>query len=194
MKLEDAIRRADSFLDWIVPRSVRAEVAGSIRRERLEVGDIDIVCVPKTEVARDLLGAVVSTSNETARAIRKLARETDIEGLDLSRDGDGIQTILRNRNRPNSWQIDIFYTTEEHWGATLLCRTGSKEHNILLATRALSLPGNLRWEPHKGVLNGPDGNGRTEEGVYAALGLRFIPPERRDAPLNLSEWLLPPSV
>ena len=77
-------------------------------------------------------------------------------------------------------QVDIWTASPATWGTVLLCRTGSKEHNIWLAERAKRTGGH--WQPHEGLtLAGERQPADTEEAVYAALGLPFIEPRKREA-------------
>ena len=54
MNLATSKRYAEQLLNWIMPHAWPAQVAGSIRRERPECGDVDIVCIPKLAETRSL--------------------------------------------------------------------------------------------------------------------------------------------
>jgi DNA polymerase (family X) len=79
-------------------------------------------------------------------------------------------------------QVDLRIVPPESYGAALLYFTGSKEHNIELRERAIKRAMKLN---EYGLFRVSDGEkmvaGRTEEEVYAALGLDWIPPELREA-------------
>ena len=90
---------------------------------------------------------------------------------------------------PSGEQLDIFVahagsrdllsSTQSNFGSVLLCRTGSKEHNIYLVERAKFL--GLTWKPMIGVI-GPDGTviaGSTEDDIFESLQLDFVRPELR---------------
>ena len=75
---------------------------------------------------------------------------------------------------------DLLNTAPDNFGTLLLCRTGSKEHNIFLVEHAKRL--NLRWNPYRGVIDGA-GNvlaSETEEDIFKALDLPWIQPEDRE--------------
>ena len=77
-------------------------------------------------------------------------------------------------------QVDINLTTEESWGASILMWTGTKELNVKMRAIAkergfkLSQYGLFDRETNKRVA------GRTEEEMFKALGLKFLPPEKRE--------------
>ena len=70
MPLAQAQGYAEKVLEWLGPFCERIEVAGSIRRRRPEVNDVDIVVIPKVTEQRDLLGQVVATQNHCLEFIR----------------------------------------------------------------------------------------------------------------------------
>jgi hypothetical protein len=89
---------------------------------------------------------------------------------------------------------DLFRVVQPcNWGTLLLCRTGSKEHNIALCRRAAQL--GLKWDPHNGVFNGAGDciAAATEEAVFSALQLEYLPPNRREGCGNAAEmnWSRP---
>ena len=93
-------------------------------------------------------------------------------------------------------QLDVFFAngptktlfteTRGTWGTVLLCRTGSKEHNIKLAQRAVEL--GLKWKTTNGLCKCHPVTeeileivaGATEEEIFATLGLEWIPPILRE--------------
>jgi DNA polymerase/3'-5' exonuclease PolX len=81
---------------------------------------------------------------------------------------------------------DLFTTTPTNWGSLLLCRTGSREHNVWICERALSM--GLKWNPYRGLLGPSKQDGpldtiiasATEQDILSALGLEWIPPVMRE--------------
>ncbi len=174
MKLFDAYNLAEKIVAQLAPLCERIEVAGSIRRARPECGDIDLVILP-------LPGQIAAIKS---RCSQKLAAVTEGEQ----------NCIYRFSQSPGAaWsgvQLDLFFarpavkdllqTVPGNFGTLLLCRTGSKEHNIWLVESAKRL--GLTWSPYRGVLDA-DGYviaSESEEDVFKALGLEFIPPQRRE--------------
>ncbi len=131
--------------------------AGSVRRAEATVGDIDIVC----------------TSREPADVIARFVR------------WDRAQAVLAEGvTKASIWlqgglQIDLRVLPEDVYGNLLQHFTGSREHNIQL--RELAVRKGLRVSEN-GILDvatGANRTCRTEEEVYAALGLAYVPAEMR---------------
>ena len=136
----------------------RLEIAGSLRRMRETVKDIDIL-VTSTEPARviETLVSLPSVAEITARGETKVS----------VRHQDGLA-------------IDLRVVAPEAFGAALQYFTGSKTHNVRL--REMAVRRGLKISEY-GVFNEETGArvaGDTEEDVYAAVGLGWIPPELRE--------------
>lgn len=170
MTLAYANRCAERIMTWLTPHCDRIQAAGSIRRGRPTVNDIDMVAVPKTWQTYDLLGDKLTEGNSTAFEIQ---RRCLAEGW----------TIIKSGDQFISWsarglQVDLWFCTQLTWGTVLLCRTGSKEHNIWLAQQALARGGH--WNPHHGLFLRGEMVTATEAAIYAALGLEYIEPSQRE--------------
>ena len=135
----------------------RVELAGSFRRRKETVGDLDVlVCGGSAE---DVMTAFVSH-----------ASVADVLGR-----GDTKSSVRLQ----NGLQVDLRLVPEESFGAALLYFTGSKEHNIEL--RRIAIEGGMSLNEY-GLTRGERMvAGRTEEEVYRALGAAWIPPELREA-------------
>lgn len=130
------------------------EYAGSLRRGRSTVGDIDIVT---TEPAQSV-----------NPRIRKIASEMIDEGMK--------KTSFFYRGK----RVDVRFADTIEFGATLLYLTGSKEFNIRLRERAIARGMQLN---EYGLLNKQNGEMTrcaTEDEIFSLLGLHFIPPELRE--------------
>ncbi|MEX2288449.1 MAG: DNA polymerase/3'-5' exonuclease PolX [Planctomycetaceae bacterium] len=156
--LADAKEEADRIVaDLLKLESVRqAEVAGSCRRRKDTVGDLDLLV----------------TSSSHAEAMDRLAAHESVESV-LAR-GD-----TRQRVRLRSGiEMDLRVVPEESYGAAMQYFTGSKEHNIVIRRRAQQRGFKLNeyglFRDDKPVA------GRTEEEVYKAVDLPWIPPELRE--------------
>jgi len=132
--------------------------AGSVRRSKETVGDIDILVACKES------GNVMKRFAAYHDAERVLSRGKTKSSIIL---GSGIQVDLR--------AIDV-----KSFGAALLYFTGSKSHNVALRDRAkkmgfkISEYGVFKESGNKWVA------GKSEEEVYRAIGLAWIPPELRE--------------
>jgi DNA polymerase (family 10) len=139
----------------------RTAVAGSVRRYRETIGDIDIV------VAGDDAAPIFDVFARAPNVERVLAR------------GDTKCSLIVGRGL----QIDLRVVPPRSFGAALLYFTGSKEHNVRL--RGLALRRKLLLNEYGLYRVGAEARGQeiasaTEEEVYAALELDFIPPELRE--------------
>jgi DNA polymerase (family 10) len=176
MNLTTAQAYAAKISAWLQPHCARLEIAGSIRRERPVCNDVDIVCIPNVIEERDMLGATIRRTNYLLQFLQEYVR-TSINGARFQSGGEkeGKSVILQ---LPKC-QLDIWFAEEKNFGTRLLCRTGSKEHNILLAQRAIDL--GRSWNPYEGVM--VDGQLRPaaiEQEVYDALKLPWIEPRDRE--------------
>lgn len=147
----------------VCPSVVRLEPAGSYRRGRDSVADLDLL--------------VVSTN--PAEVMDRLAAFAAVETL-LGR-GDTKMSV----RLAGGLQVDLRVVPDESFGAALQYFTGSKDHNVVLRGRAKSR--GLKINEY-GVFHGDQYvAGRTEEEVYAALDLPWFPPELREARQEF-EW------
>lgn len=158
LKLAIAAQYADSLAAWLkgVPAVERIEVAGSFRRSRETVGDLDLL---------------VATHDAQAVMRRFTAYE---EVRDVLAAGETRGSVILK----SGLQVDLRVIEPESWGAALLYFTGSKAHNIAL--RKLAQEAGLKLNEY-GLFRGRQRlAGGSEEDVYAALGLDWIPPELRE--------------
>ena len=154
---EDIKDDIESLLESI--RSVegieKASVAGSFRREKETVGDIDILTVTKDpEKVSDAVAALPIVKKVVAHGDKKLS-------FDLQ----------------NDLRVDVRFVKADQWGSALLYFTGSKEHNI--AMRKVAIRKGWKLSEY-GLFDGETVvASKTEEEIYEALGLRFYEPRER---------------
>ena len=175
---------AAKLMEWIALKVDCAQVAGSIRRERAVCNDVDIVCIPRIEETRDLFGAVSSQRN----VLHEFLREYVASGKATFQSGGEVPGKSVIVQLPKC-QLDLWFATGETFATRLLCRTGSREHNIWLASRAKRM--GLKWNPYEGILIGGEWQGddyaggqlhrfASEADIYLALDLPFIEPKHRE--------------
>lgn len=184
--LREARSMAECIRDELAEFCERIEIAGSIRRGRPDCGDLDLVLVLR-EGAREALEKRVQQSANTV----------------VLKSGPQIMAFLLH----HGMQVDLYFaapavtdlleTTPTNFGMRWLAMTGSKEHNVKLAK--LAKQQGVHFHPYRGLMRGgryvrnSTGEGETYEGgevyasaseeeIFAALGLPFIPPEEREAP------------
>jgi DNA polymerase (family 10) len=139
-----------------LPEVSQCEVAGSCRRRRETCGDLDVLAV----------------SSDSTAAMDRLASHPLVESVLLR--GETKQRVRLK----SGVELDLRVVPEESFGAALQYFTGSKEHNVVVRHRAKEL--GLKVNEY-GVFRGETQiAGGTEEGVYAAVGLPWIPPELRE--------------
>lgn len=160
----------------------KIDYAGSLRRGKDTIGDIDIlIATPDAGAAVEAFKlmpgvAAVLASGESRASVRIRT------SVDLARWGDA-------ESAGPTVQADLRVIPEASWGAALMYFTGSKEHNIRLRQRSLDMGLTLsdyglfpddkeETPPHqrgiKPVVS------KTEEEIYAKLGLPYMPPEIRE--------------
>ncbi|MBI5956156.1 MAG: DNA polymerase/3'-5' exonuclease PolX, partial [Chloroflexi bacterium] len=136
---------------------LRLTTAGSLRRYKPTVGDIDILAV----------------SREPQAVVRFFAQLPEV--AEVVSQGDTKSTVLL----ADGLQIDLMVLEETHYGSLLQHFTGSKDHNVHLRELALdhglSLSEYGFTKPDGGVILCPE-----EEDVYLTLELDYIPPELRE--------------
>jgi len=165
---EQADDIARDLLAWLrqCPAARQVEAAGSWRRGRETVGDLDLVV----------------DGDDSAAVMDRLAAWPETTAV-LQR-GDTRMSV----RGPHDVQIDLRVVPPESFGAALQYFTGSKEHNVRLRARARELGLTINeYGVHR--MGASDGDapprsgavaGRTESDVYAAVGLPWIPPELRE--------------
>lgn len=136
----------------------RIDYAGSLRRMKETIGDIDILAV--TEDPEKLMDVFTDMKN-VSRVLEQGERKSSV--------------VLSSHVN-----IDLRIINKRSYGAALLYFTGSKDHNILLRKMAMEKDYKLS---EYGLFKGNSGKkiaGEKEADVYKKLGLKWIPPEMRE--------------
>jgi DNA polymerase (family 10) len=142
--------------------------AGSLRRGRETVGDLDIL----------VTGKACTTEEGRQQAIAYVAKYPPL--MDIIASGDNkISFHLRS-----GMQVDVRLLPPESFGAAMQYFTGSKAHNVALRQRALKMGYTLNEYSLAELEGGKPVAGKTEEEIYTKLKLDYIPPEMRE---NLGE-------
>jgi DNA polymerase (family 10) len=137
----------------------RIDAAGSLRRMKETVGDIDILAEGRN-------GAAIIDDFVRIPGLKRILAQGDTKG--------SILVAVESSER----QVDLRIVGSAEYGAALQYFTGSKEHSVKL--RGLAKAAGLKISEY-GVFRGAKKiAGRDEEGVYGALGLPWIPPELRE--------------
>jgi len=195
-----ALAVGERIVEALSPVCARIQIAGSLRRKKELVGDVEIVYVPKfTEVPnpQSLFGDELMRVNAADLIIQAL-----IERGALAKRPKPSSTLAgRPQNYVFTWgewiklavavktgvPVDLFATTQEDWWNVLVCRTGSAESNTRIAGEALRRGWQWNPSPSGGGFRREAGNGRPEEfvrmnseqEVFEFVGLKYLEPDER---------------
>ncbi len=130
LSLAEATRLADELIFNLRPYCERIEVAGSIRRKQAEVGDIEIVCIPKL-ISNVQLPLFLGDEGELI-----VTWPGDDHIATIADPG----SISKNGERYKQFQylghqVDLFLTTAEQWGVIFAIRTGPAEFSQKIVTQ-----------------------------------------------------------
>lgn len=159
-KLSVGFIYAKALLEYLkeVPGVKQLEAAGSFRRRKETIGDLDILAI----------------CGKGCRVMERFAEY-----------GEVAEVLARGETRSSvrlqcGLQVDVRVLEEESYGAALHYFTGSKAHNVAIRDRAKEL--GLKISEY-GVFRAKDEkrlSGAQEEDIFKAVGLPFIPPELRE--------------
>lgn len=163
MPYKEAKEIADKILLLLSPHCYRIEIAGSIRREKNIVGDVEIVCIPKpyqTGLFQDGIAQVVSQW-------QKVKGELEYGKCKYT------QRIL-----PEGIKLDLFFAEEGNWGLIFAIRTGSAEYSHKVLANGWVKRG---YKSEGGYLtqNGKTYEVREEKDLFERLGIQYVEPKHR---------------
>jgi DNA polymerase (family X) len=168
-RLDQAEEAAEGVAAWLkaFPGIERITPAGSLRRGRDTAGDLDLL----------VTGPACAPEN-TLAAVEHVCGYPGIHDM-----------IAKGENKvsfhlASGMQVDVRLLPSESYGAALQYFTGSKAHNVSLRQRALKMGYTLSEWSLAALEGGATIAATTEEEIYAALGMDWIPPELRE---NLGE-------
>jgi DNA polymerase (family 10) len=139
--------------------------AGSLRRGRETVGDLDLL----------VTGKASTNAKQRDALIKKILAFPGISEV-LAKGENKVSFKLHG-----GMQVDIRLLAPESFGAALMYFTGSKSHNVSLRQRALTMGYTLNEYALARVKDEKRVAGKTEEEIYGKLGLAYIPPEMRES-------------
>jgi DNA polymerase (family X) len=163
--ISEALPQADAMLEALRshPDVVRCSAAGSLRRHREVIGDIDLL----------------ASSKQPAEVIEYFTSQPGI--IKVLAKGETKASVLLE----GGIQSDLRVVSDAEYSSALMYFTGSKEHNIVMRQRAIDR--GLRLNEY-GLFHSKEETRdlkllvkcRTEEEIFEKLGLRYIPPEMRE--------------
>jgi len=171
MELHKAKAIAEELKRLLESACEKIVIAGSIRRQKPEVGDIELLCVPR----------YINGVDQLDREIGALV-DRRIVGFRRNKLGS---KVYGPKNKlmvhlPSRIGVDIFSTTDQCWAVSLVVRTGGAETNKRIATAALRR--GWHWHAYGRGFTTPDGEVicHSEREVFEAVGMPYLKPwERR---------------
>ncbi|HEY5162367.1 MAG TPA: nucleotidyltransferase domain-containing protein, partial [Terriglobales bacterium] len=164
--LDDADRVAQQLAAHLagLPGVEKVTPAGSLRRGRETVGDLDVL----------VTGDCCNTPKQRDAVLDRIVNFPGI--LDVLAKGENkVSFKLRS-----GLQVDVRLLPPESYGAAMLYFTGSKSHNVALRQRALKMGYTLNEYALAKLDTNKKVAGKTEEGIYKKLGMDWIAPEMRE--------------
>lgn len=179
---------AEKLVERLAPACTRIEIAGSLRRRRPFVGDIEVVAVPKFE--RPVMGQTPAECWDWSALDHLLAQWDRAKQIDILKGGK-----LRGRDRKytqfafvsnagQQYTVDLFLQPDPAtWGVNLMIRTGSQEFSQRMVTPKAKgglMPDELHVADAR-VWRGPEALATPEErAVFELWGIPYVRPEERN--------------
>lgn len=169
MELDKAEEIAYDFIRETVPYCDRIAIAGSVRRRKDEIGDIEIVAIPKIEIRPGLLGEM---EERHIGFVKALWQYPIIKGVPET--GKYIQLQLPEI------KVDLFLATPPNWGFIFAIRTGSAVFSRNVLARGWVYAG---YKGVDGMLiktrTGEKVDVKEEIDLFNLIGVGYIEPENR---------------
>ena len=171
MELHQAELIANELLKMLEPACQRVTIAGSIRRQKPQVGDVELLCIPKHQGHVDLLD----------QKLRQLMQAQVLE-YRLNKRGHRMYGPFNEllQHVATGIGVDIFSTAENCWAVALVVRTGGEVTNRRIATAALRK--GWRFRAYGSGFSTPEGElvCHSEAEVFESVGLPYKVPWERD--------------
>lgn len=162
MEWKKAFEIARYVKQILEPHCERITIAGSLRREKPEVKDIEIIAIPKSD--RTELTTIVNNWKKVRGEVT----------------GKYTQRIL-----PEGIKLDLFFATKENWGLILAIRTGSAEYSHKVLGVGWVKAG---YKSKEGMLHKNDEpiEVREEKDLFNLIGISYVEPKGREVSVNSS--------
>lgn len=163
MKYREAHSIATEILDLLRPHCVRCEIAGSIRRRKADVKDIEIVAIPKPYETGLFESGIATVVNQWQKVKGELQYG---------------KCKYTQRTLPQGIKLDLFFAQEDNWGLIFAIRTGSAEYSHHVLARTWVRQG---YNSVNGFLmkNGKTVPIREEQDLFSLLRIRYVEPHNR---------------
>lgn len=175
MKRDIALNIAHQIVALLEPFCDRVEIAGSLRRKNFNIGDIDIVCIPKVEQdSADLFGNKFYRVPGFSDAVNKIGN------IFIGKPDTGKRVGIHHKS---GIPIELYITDELNWGYIFFIRTGPAEYSHGMAKKwCLKGYHGENGKLYKNADGGKDKQHiilKEEKDLYEVLGYEYIEPENR---------------
>lgn len=160
----EAYEVALRVLEELKPHCIRIAIAGSLRRKKSEVGDIEIVIIPLPYSTGLLESGIATVINKW----EKVKGELEFG-----------KTKYTQRILPEGIKLDLFIAEEGNWGSIFAIRTGSADYSHKVLANGWVRQG---FKSQDGYLykNGEKYEVREEEDLFRIIGIPYVDPEDRN--------------
>lgn len=162
---------ADQLCERLLPACQRIEIAGSVRREKPECGDLEIVVIPDGQAFNQLLAKWLDEKRITHISPKQ-------------RWGEKQKSFTFTTNVGSTVQVDIFICTPYTWGVNFMLRTGSADFSRRMVTprgdyRKGLMPEQYHFEEARVWLGGTALDTPEEDDIFKLWGIDYILPQLR---------------
>lgn len=163
MEHEKALKIAQRILEELRPHSQRIEIAGSLRRKKAEVRDIEVVCIPKPYETGLFASGIALVVDKWTKVKGEL----------------GPKCKYTQRILPDGIKLDLFFAEPGNWGLIYAIRTGSVDfsHHVLATgwtKKGYHSSGGWLHRKNRPIAV-PE-----EEDLFNIIGIKPVPPEKRE--------------
>lgn len=172
MKLEYAKVIAEELVKQLAPHCERIQIAGSIRREKPEVKDIEIVAIPKPYEIGLFESGIATVVNRWEKVKGELPCKYTQRLINLDHSPSYPERGIK---------LDLFFATPKNWGLILAIRTGSANysHQVLamgwVRKGYESIEGNLYHKASRWERSIPE-----EKDLFDLIGIKWVEPKERN--------------
>ncbi|MBE2203060.1 MAG: hypothetical protein IAE94_01795 [Chthoniobacterales bacterium] len=163
---------AADLIERLGPATERIEIAGSVRRKKPLVGDVELLIIPRCRIFVPETDAVIEAMLDDGILAPRLAEDGRIAG-----------NAAENKlmvHRETGMKVDLFFTDESRWYNMLVNRTGGTASNIRIASAAKAK--DWKWNPYGVGFTLPNGKtirAESERHVFDLCNLPYLSPEER---------------
>ena len=159
-----AYKIAVEILEQLKPHCLRIEIAGSIRRKKKDIGDIELVAIPLPYATGLFENGIASVVNKWEKV------KGDLEYG---------KTKYTQRILPEGIKLDLFFAEESNWGSVFAIRTGSAKFSHKVLANGWVRQG-FRSEGGYLYRDGERYEILEEEDLFKLIGVKYVAPENRD--------------